>query len=432
MKKKIGFSRTDVRYWQERVERRISPSTGQPSSSFSVQIAFKGRRGRFALDTANKATAAKKAQEIYLSLQQNGWEAVLAETRPEANARKSRPTVGEVIETACQLSSVRPVTLDAYAKALRRITAGVFGIGEGNKYDAKQGGTKAWRNRVDSVKLDKLTPAKVSKWRVQFLRENGETPAKREKAVRTMNSLIRNARGLFSKKILSNLSTELDLPDPLPLDGITLDRESPARYQSKIDVTELLQAAHQDLAKDDPEAFKAFLLCFAFGLRKSEADWLTWDAFNFQKKVLQIETTDFKQLKSDDSAGELDMDEFTASIFHGFRAKAEGRFVLESPGSLERKSRCYRCNATFSRLMEWLRANGVNDRKPIHTLRKEIGSVIADREGIYAASRYLRHSDIGITSRIYADKKKPVTANLGALMGHTENLIEGTFKKAAS
>ena len=46
--------------------------------------------------------------------------------------------------------------------------------------------------------------------------------------------------------------------------------------------------------------------------------------------------------------------------------------------------------------------------KPIHTLRKEIGSIIASEHGIFAASRYLRHSDIRITSAIYADKKHTV------------------------
>jgi hypothetical protein len=47
--------------------------------------------------------------------------------------------------------------------------------------------------------------------------------------------------------------------------------------------------------------------------------------------------------------------------------------------------------------------------KPLHTMRKEIGSIIASENGIFEASRYLRHSDIRITSAIYADKKKTVT-----------------------
>jgi hypothetical protein len=51
----------------------------------------------------------------------------------------------------------------------------------------------------------------------------------------------------------------------------------------------------------------------------------------------------------------------------------------------------------------------VDNAKPLHTMRKEIGSIMASEHGIFAASRYLRHSDIRITSAIYADKKKAVT-----------------------
>jgi hypothetical protein len=51
--------------------------------------------------------------------------------------------------------------------------------------------------------------------------------------------------------------------------------------------------------------------------------------------------------------------------------------------------------------------------KPIHELRKEIGSIIASEEGIFAASRYLRHSDIRITSAIYADQKKAIIPSVG-------------------
>ncbi len=67
--------------------------------------------------------------------------------------------------------------------------------------------------------------------------------------------------------------------------------------------------------------------------------------------------------------------------------------------------------------------------KPLPTLRKEIGGIIASEHGIFEASRYLRHSDIRITSAIYADKKKVVTpTTFAGLLGSgpaTENPIPG-------
>ena len=49
-------------------------------------------------------------------------------------------------------------------------------------------------------------------------------------------------------------------------------------------------------------------------------------------------------------------------------------------------------------------------QKPIHTLRKEVGALIASEQGIYAASRYLRHSDIQVTAAYYADKKRKIVS----------------------
>lgn len=43
-------------------------------------------------------------------------------------------------------------------------------------------------------------------------------------------------------------------------------------------------------------------------------------------------------------------------------------------------------------------------------MRKEIGSLIADEHGIYAASRFLRHADIRITAAHYLDKKRRIVA----------------------
>lgn len=101
--------------------------------------------------------------------------------------------------------------------------------------------------------------------------------------------------------------------------------------------------------------------------------------------------------------------------------KAQSPFVLEPSKRKrlatmqERETRGYRCEPTHKRLLIWLRQHGVSGIRPMHTLRKEIGAVIASRDGIWKASRYLRHSDIRITSKLYADKKIPVTSGLGAL-----------------
>ena len=105
-------------------------------------------------------------------------------------------------------------------------------------------------------------------------------------------------------------------------------------------------------------------------------------------------------------------------LFRGYRAKAKGSFVIESRNDPRPDATYdhYRCQSHFEELSEWLRKNKVNSKTPLHTLRKEFGSQICDREGIYAASRALRHADIAITSQHYVDKKKRVVSGLGHLL----------------
>jgi hypothetical protein len=86
----------------------------------------------------------------------------------------------------------------------------------------------------------------------------------------------------------------------------------------------------------------------------------------------------------------------------------------------------YRCDPVFNTLIAWLRKHGVNAHMPLHTLRKEIGSIITSEHGIFEASRYLRHADIHITSAFYADKKKTITPKTFA------GLLANPATKAAS
>jgi hypothetical protein len=58
----------------------------------------------------------------------------------------------------------------------------------------------------------------------------------------------------------------------------------------------------------------------------------------------------------------------------------------------------------------------VETRNPIHTLRKEFGSLINQEFGIFAASAALRHSSIAITREHYVDRKERIALNLGDLV----------------
>lgn len=404
--------------------KKTQDSSVKQDADYSCRIAFSGRREQFQLHTANKAEAAAKAAAIYREIAGKGWELALQIHKPRAAAKEdtlSDATVGSLIEANLRLSSARPESLDAYSKALRRIASGVFEIQKGNKFDSFRGGRAAWLEKIDRIPLAELTPTSVLAWRNRVMK-GSRTPEERGRAAVTVNSLIRNAKSLLSKKVRPFIESEMKLPSPLFFEGVSAEQEPSLRYRSKIDAEAILKAAQRDLAIHDSEAFKLLLLVFVFGLRRSEADTLTWQQFDFNRRILVIEDTEHKRLKSKDSAGEIDLEPEFCNLFRGFKEKTQGLFVLESPQRIrkdtisERKSRGYRCEATHVRLLVWLRAQGVGGLRPIHTLRKEIGAVIASRDGIWKASRYLRHSDIRITSRLYSDKKVPVTSGLAGFL----------------
>ena len=429
-KKKQVLSKSDARYWME--AGRLFKNHG--SAEYACRFTTLKRREHFALGSPNKKTAAAKAAEIYSFIQANGWDSALERYKPEAPRPTGGVTVGTFIDTACHISSARSQSLDAYAKAFRRIVSDIKRIAPGRKHDAQGGGLTEWRKLVDAVELEAITPAEIIAWKNHRLREVEGDPLAKRRTIVTVNSLIRNSKALFGKKILPFIEQAVTITRPLPFDGVSLEKAPSMRYVSKIDPYALLATAKQELAESDPEAFKVMLLALVCGLRRSEIDNLLWRAFDFPGSALRVETSEFHELKSEDSAGVIDLDDDTLALFRGYRAKnPTSQFVIESPHPVrsKMKSRGYRCDTVFKKVLTWLRGQGVEPSKPLHTMRKEIGSIIASEHGIFEASRYLRHSDIRITSAIYADKKKTITPKTFAgLLGNPTGVQPGDFTGA--
>ena len=417
------LSKTDIRYWQSKVYLRDYQRGGKNvvETNYSAQIQFKKRRYRFVLDTPNKTAAAGRARDIYKSLLELGWDETLktygrAEDVEEEVIEQTSSTIGELIGVIEEIGTARPASLATYFKAIRKIAADIHRIKKGRKYDAKRGGHQAWKDKVDKIQLHTLSPDAVLEWKVRFLKS--VEPAQLRSAKTTVNSLIRNAKSLFAKKHMRYLRNRLELPDTLPFEDLQYERQPSMRYHSKINATKILTAAKEELFEQEPEAYKIILLALMCGLRKSEMDTLMWDAFNFEDSKLLIEPNEYNLLKSEDSAGEIELDGQLNTVFWQFWQKAEGRFVIESPFEARHRTvaRSYRAEHHFVTANRWLRKQGSEARKPLHELRKEFGSLINERYGIYAASRALRHSQIAITVAHYTDKKERFTVGLGDLL----------------
>lgn len=414
------FSKTDVRYW-----RRTPPLFRRTGPDWHVQIAFAGRQDKFPLRTPNKDAAAKLALEIYDFFRGGGsWDDARQKFKPWTNKveKIASPTVGELIAAIEEHSRLNPVTLKSYTRKFRRLVAGVKGIkGDAKRFDRLTGAAK-YRLAVDSVKLSDLKPAAIQKWKTVFTSAQRGNPKLQARAETTAQSILRNSKSLFAPKILRQLAEaniSLALPSPLPFDGVEIGRRVNHRYTSTIDAEKLASEAHSELAGPAPEQFKIFLLAFAVGLRRGEIDRLTWSQFNWSKGQINVEVTAHGDTKTDSSIAPVDVDPAVMAIFEKSKKVASGEFVIEStvaprPGV---NWHHYRCSCTFRRLNGWLRSKGVDTPNPIHTLRKEFGTLICQRFGIFAAAEALRHSDIRLTRAHYAERRGRIHLEVGKMLG---------------
>jgi integrase len=299
--------------------------------------------------------------------------------------------------------------------------ANICGIDGGkSKYDYRKGGRDSWLRKVHGARIAAITPAEVQKWKLRFLRRAGTDPIKQRAARVSVNSLMRRAKSLFAPAVLKFVS--LELPGASPFAGVPFEPRQSMKYRSGFNVEKLIGDAQTELPI---EQLKILLLALMVGLRRNEIDKLEWAAFRWDEGIIRIEATRYFHPKSEDAIGDVEVDAELSEIFRGFRARATGDFVIESevaprPGAIYSH---YRCQRLFEALGKWLRDHGVTGNKPLHTLRKEFGSQVCAKHGIYAASTALRHADIAITSQHYLDKKRRVTVGLGGLLNIPKNIV---------
>jgi integrase len=417
------FSKSDIRYWQRAIFRQSYTRNGQTflTSAWAMKVAYEGRRSTFNLRTPNKAAAAAKARDIYLFLAANGWEAAFArykKTKPIQPGTAEPVTVGEFLDEVSRTASNQR-TVESYAKAFRQIISQSFGLATStDKYDHCHGGQSKWLEKVHSIKLAEMTPSRVQEWKLSFLANAGTDPLELRRARISVNSLVRQARSLFANKRTRHL--QLSLPNPLPFDGVDFEPRQSMKYRSEIDVVALIKAAKAELRDSLPEAYKVFLLAVGAGLRKKEIDLLEWRSFRWEENVIRIEATRYFHPKSEDSIADLPIDREVMALFRDYYDGAKGSFVIKSKRAPlpTKPQQYYRCEPTFEQMNVWLRKHGVNGDKPLHTLRKEYGSLLTRSYGIHAASRALRHADLRTTSEHYSDSTARVTPGIGRLIGN--------------
>lgn len=417
-------SRFTVDYWRTKLFRpkhrwkRKSKEVQQ----WYIQVQHGGRREKVGLGTNNAEEAARRAARFYKNLVSKGWDVAWAALSPDKKTKLLNPlTVGDLIDRVRPLSSVRARTFEGYAYALRKIARETTGKKDINKrrFDPK---SRPWRKAADLILLAKLTPVKITDWKLKKVAEAGADPMAVGRARRNINSFIRNARALFSRKMLKMLRERgVTLPSPLPFEEVELEPQGNTKYRSIFKAKVLLIEARKELGEKDTNCWIVILLGLGAGLRRKEIDALRWDQIDFDKMKIFVVSHEEFEAKNSGSEDEVSIDAFLASELKRIKGQATSGYVVEpgSPGRPPGASQYYRANETFVKVTKWLRDHGVKCDKPLHTLRKEFGSIICELADVYAASTGLRHKQLSTTTNYYTENRRPTSVPVGAYLSAT-------------
>lgn len=229
--------------------------------------------------------------------------------------------------------------------------------------------------------------------------------------------LIRGAASIFSERALRFFASRgLEIENPFlgaipPV--IPAKRFRPPRREF---LEKLMGDARSDLQRDRPVAYLLIYLALNAGLRQQEAahlrecDLLDGDL----QTALRVYTgTDYSNktatFRDVPVSAEViqELRRFCASSGHSeswlLQDLAEPYVKSKTAVPAQRACRAAR------HASRWLKLHGVPSRNPLHYLRKCFASYVAMKHGIYTASKWLGHSSVIQTEKVYAGVQDGLT-----------------------
>ncbi len=360
------------------------------------------------------------AEEAHLMFSKSHREKAVRNNRREElgvplQGAAHRPATVQMISSRYEevTSHLSPFTIRGNLTSLRRFAAGILGLpklGKGRTKDE----LAEWREKTGSFPLSGFTNQAVEKFRQRELTSVKEDFEKLGAMTASLNSYLRGARSIFFKKLLHHYE-DLNLPDPIPFQGIDQLQEPSHRYRSKIDIIKLMKLAKNELKPEHPEEWIVFLLSIGVGLRRNEIDKLALEQIDSDNRRIWIKTTPYFRPKSRSSEAYVDvgpgiMEEIEA--YSAQHAPVNAPFLLPGPPLSGDR---LRCQSVLKSLYAWLRSHGVDEIKPLHTLRKEAGSMLFQSSGsLLKVSEFLRN-DIQVAREHYVGRKERIEIELPGL-----------------
>ena len=171
------------------------------------------------------------------------------------------------------------------------------------------------------------------------------------------------------------------------------------------------------------------LMALGIGLRRSEAcaaipSWLSVQDDNV---MVHIKEEDHFKPKNGES-GVVPVTRELHETLLTLRGGSDSFYFVPSTTDNEAANRL---NKRYDVINAWLKGKGLRDRKPLHALRKELGSHVAKHQGILEASKILRNTP-QVCAIHYAGIAELNTVDLGGSFESKAAAPEAAFAEFAA
>ncbi len=418
-----------VAYWKAKLFRNTYRDRGGRTveiPEYYARMRHDGVTKRVRLGSSDKDKAAELALALSGRLSTEGWRAVaVGQARLPAS-----PTIDEFCTayaraTESMRKPPRPISVANYVRSLKQLCAlaGVRQIRELNKAAIGRAGDEyRLMGRKDRRKGSAITNtwAKVLRNAAacfsanarEIMERNGlklENPfdgIERSQEIRRFEPLSNEVIHRLMKDFPLLLSGDANANDPA---------SDPASHRFKEDHGRRPQWRDFDYRQPQRDAYVAFLLAFFLGLRANEIDKARWNWIG------RTRDGDFRLSVPDEEGsfrpkgGEgriIPIQKELVTALFGARSGVS-RYMIGGPEIAEEdvpskkaQGLTYRNPGTFRKINLWLRERGVESGKarghPLHTLRKQFGSMVATEHGLFQTQHVLGHKSPLVTSKYYA------------------------------
>ena len=240
---------------------------------------------------------------------------------------------------------------------------------------------KQLRSHTKIRTLAELTPAKVEAFKRKRLTDGVSK--------RSVNNALKHLQAIYNHAVKLGL---FDGANPfLKVDRYALSK-IPPKHLKPDQIGFLLQTAQDD----SRDAHLIFALGIFAGMRKSEIVNARWEWFDFESKLITIQSGEGFIIKDKD-ARTMPFHDRLAAILQAHREKSG---YLIKPG--QTKQGDYRYRYDFKKLFNRVRKQAQLPWLTPHVLRHTFGSVLAERGvSIYKIMKWMGHADIR-TTQAYA------------------------------